>query len=49
MCVAGGVAAATDQKAALLPAVMVAFLFATIAGCVSFWLLAAFEAITWRG
>jgi hypothetical protein len=43
------VAAATDQKAALLPAVMVAFLFATIAGCVFVWLLTAFEATAWRG
>ncbi|KAJ1495536.1 hypothetical protein T484DRAFT_1761901 [Baffinella frigidus] len=32
LCVAGGVAAATDQKAALVPAVLIAFAFAAIAG-----------------
>mmetsp|Transcript_20269 Transcript_20269/g.47048 ORF Transcript_20269/g.47048 Transcript_20269/m.47048 type:complete len:509 (-) Transcript_20269:82-1608(-) len=32
LCVAGGVAAATDQKAALIPAVLIAFAFAAIAG-----------------
>ena len=49
MCVAGGVAAATDQKAALLPAVMVAFIFATIAGCVLVLELTAIESTPWRG
>ena len=32
MCVVGGIAAFTDQKAMLIPAVMIALAFAAIAG-----------------